>query len=126
MAKITREKLNIVTDGSSNSTQVTSGVYSGFVHAVRFELGTASSISTAATFTITGEDSHLDILVDSNTSAAHTVYPRTVIHTTGAAALALSSGQWDRIPIADERIKVVFASGGASKFGSLIFMIEGA
>ena len=126
MGYISRESMTLVTDGSSNSTQFSSGVYSGFIHAIRYATGTASNIATVATLTITPELSGLDILADTNTSVSHTAYPRCTINTTGGVALGLSSGQFDRVPLGQERVKVVVSQGGATKNGTLILMIEGA
>ena len=77
-------------------------------------------VSYTADFTVTAEMSGLAVLTVTNESGSNTYYPRAgTVSTANAAALYAAGGTAvnDRIPVAQERVKIVVAQGGATKSG---------
>lgn len=110
---------NIVTDASGNATvYLTHGMNrkpNGFLVMLKYTPGT---LDTGAVLTITGESSGVPIMI--KTGAGTSVvfyYPRALINQTADAAAGASGTEF--IPIKNERIKVVVASGGNAKAGSI-------
>lgn len=94
---------------------------------VRYDYGDAA---TGADITITGEESGKALLTITNAGTSDVSWqPRQGIHTiaeTGAGTVLTYDGTrpiYEPIWIANERIKVVVASGGATKSGQLEFII---
>lgn len=78
-------------------------------------------------FAVTGDVSGKNIWTQANVDAAQTVAPRQPTHTAaGVAILYAAAGEpvHDYIALADERIKVVIASGGDTKTGELIITVN--
>lgn len=79
-------------------------------------------------FTITSEDTGESLWAESNVNASATRYPRAATHSVaGAASLYAAAGEgvFDRVMLgADDRIKVVVASGGNAKSGAFHFTIR--
>ena len=112
-------KAEIVTDASGNATvYLTHGISrkpNGFLVYLKYTPGT---LATGADLTITGEDSGIPILTkaDAGTSAVF-FYPRALINAVADGAEATAASEF--IPLKDERIKVVVASGGNGGVGSI-------
>jgi hypothetical protein len=116
---LTKVKTNIVTDASGNATvYLTHGTGSplrGLLWMLKYTPGT---IDTGADITITGETSGVPILTVTNAGTSDVFwYPRALLNEVADASAGISGTEV--IPIFDERIKVVVASGGNVASGSI-------
>lgn len=111
--------ISVTTDSSGAATGYSDGVFTGEVSAVIY---TKTDFDDGSTITITGEDSGQTILAITGMNASATKSPRQATHlnSDGSAALYAAAGTAVLAPICivNERIKVVVASGGASKTGT--------
>ena len=105
----------------------------GFLEAVRLVRPTTNQITTVAKLTITGEQSGITLFAATATSTgSQTWLPRQQVCDVSGLLLNLEenattpSRQVDKIPIGNERIKAVVASGGANTSGVLHLYISGA
>lgn len=112
-------KANITTDSSGAAIVYLSHgpnrALHGVLESIRYFPG---SIDTGADITITGETSQISILTITNAGTSNVVYnPRAKANEVADAAVG--SAGTEKIPIVDERIKVVVASGGDAKSGTI-------
>ena len=115
MAYIERHQVTVTT-GTATGTGYTP-VVNGFVLAIVY---TKTDYAAGVDFTVTGETSGIIIWDQDNVDATVTVYPRgATCDTAGLASLYAGSGEpvEDRIPVAQERIKIAIAAGGNGKTG---------
>ncbi len=110
---------DIVTDASGNATVYLSHGLNrkpnGFLVLLKYTPGT---IATGATLTITGESSGIPIMTKANAGTAVVFYnPRALNNAVADGAAATVATEF--IPLKDERIKVVIASGGNGGAGSI-------
>ena len=85
-----------------------------------------TDFDNGSTFTITAEATGETLWTESNVNASATRAPRQATHSTaGAASLYASGGTAVNAPIAiaDDRIKIVIASGGNAKTGTFHFVL---
>jgi len=107
----------VTTDGSGNATVYVGSKIFGRIHAIYYAIGTI----TSSPVTITGETTGVPILT--KTITANTwFYPK-------AAAAKVADGAASTISEADvylfkERMKVVVASGTASKVGTITLYVD--
>ena len=117
----------MATDGSGAQTTYTSDVVNGRVMSVRYVVDGTNPLATGGSVTVTGETTGLPIIAISAIGTTSTqFYPRAATCDTSAAASLYAAGGTavtDKITLAGERIKVVIASGGTSKVGTLYFTI---
>lgn len=121
-----RFKLTIVTDGAGNAVALTPRV-SGKVHSIEYVKPGAGSYADGVDFAVTTEATGQNIWTEANVNASAVRYPRAATHTTaGAAALFAAGGTpvQDRIAVANDRIKVAIAQGGATKTGDVHILID--
>lgn len=105
----------ITTDGSGDATVYLVGNLRGFVVAFKYSPGT---IATGASLTITGDTSATPIMTKTSAGTSDVwYYPRALMNE--VADGAAGSAGTELIPIVDEQIKVVVASGGATKTGTI-------
>ena len=117
-------KADILTDASGNATvYIQPGVgrgLNGFLIALKYTPGT---LATGADLTITGESSGIPILVKANAGTSPVFfYPRAFPNAVGDGAAGTVATE--RIPIKDERIKVVVAEGGNAGAGSIEAILQ--
>lgn len=118
MSFVQRLAIPITTDGSGDATAY-SPVVTGLVSQIRY---VKTDFVDGVDFTVTSEATGETIWAETNVNASATRAPRQAAHTTaGAAALYASGGEAVLVPIgvAGDRIKIVVASGGASKTGTV-------
>lgn len=123
MSFIQRFTVAVTTDGSGDATAYTPNL-TGKVSQIRY---VKTDFTDGVDFTITAEATGETIWAQENVNASATVAPRQPTHSTaGVAALYASGGTAvnDAIALANDRIKIVIAAGGASKVGTFHFLIE--
>lgn len=124
MAYLTRHVVSVTTDASGDATAYTD-VANGFIHSIRY---VKTDLDNGSDFTITAESSGAAVLTATNVSASATYYPRAAtVDTSNAASLYAAAGQAvnDRIPVANERVKIVVAQGGNTKTGAFHVYVGG-
>lgn len=112
--------VTVTTDGSGDATAYSDAV-NGLLSQIRY---VKTDFATGVDFTITAEATGETIWTESNVDASATRAPRQATHSTaGVAALYAAAGQAvnDMIAISG-RIKIVVASGGATKTGTFYFV----
>jgi hypothetical protein len=118
-------KADIVTDGSGNATVYLSHgenrKLNGFLVALKYTPGT---IDTGATLTITGETSGIPIITKTSAGTSNVFYYPRALANEVASPGATVAGTTERIPIKDERIKVVVSLGTATKAGSIEAILQ--
>lgn len=114
----------LVTDAAEACTAY-SAVVNGLILALRLDIGTLTTPQLAVTLETTG----VAVLTDTSIAASSTWQPRPPTHdeATGAELLRWAAGNHvgAPIPVANERIKAVIASGGDTKTGTLYAWIAG-
>jgi hypothetical protein len=121
-----RVKVTVTTDGSGDATAYSPNV-SGKVYGVSYVKPGAASYTDGVDFTITNETTGQNIWTESNVNATAHRAPRQPVHSLlGVAGLYAAAGEAVLVPvaIAQSRIKIVVASGGASKVGAFHFLID--
>jgi hypothetical protein len=115
----------MVTAADGSFTGYTSKPVTGKIIAVVY---TKTDFADGSTMTLTGEESGMAIWAESNVNASAVRAPRQATHSTvGAAALYAVGGAavLDEIVVANERLKIVVASGGNVKSGTLNVIVGG-
>lgn len=127
---VTRYTVPVNMATASGTTARTTGVHGGgFLEAVRF---VKTAFATVANLSLTGEISGIRLFGATCTaSGSQTWFPRDRITDTSGTPQGLSSdltptNQFARIPVGQERINVVVASGGAAASGTVHVYISGA
>ncbi len=122
MAYAERHTVSLTTDSNGDATGYTP-VVTGRIITVVY---TKTDFTDGVDFTITTEDSTQNVWVDTNINATETVAPRQATHdNVGDASLYAAGGEpvEDYIYAANERIKIVIASGGDTKTGAITVII---
>lgn len=105
----------ITTDGSGDATVYLGSSMRGILLALKYTPGT---LDTGADLTITCETSGAAILTKANAGTSDVFfYPRALANAVADGAAGTNSQEY--IPLVEERIKVVVASGGDSKEGTI-------
>lgn len=122
MSYAVSQTVSVTTNGSGAATAY-SEVVSG---AVRLAKYTKTDFADGVDFTITSETTGQNIWTESDVNASKTISPRQPTHdAAGAASLYAGSGEpvEGDIVLAQERIKIVIASGGDTKAGTFTFVV---
>jgi hypothetical protein len=110
--------VTITTDGSGDATVYLGSRLRGYVHAIKYAVGT---LANTTDLVITGETTGVAILTDSPTTSEW-FYPRAFPNQ--ASDGAAEADAVEDIYVHNERIKVVVAQGGASASGSITAYID--
>jgi hypothetical protein len=117
MSFVIRQTVPFTTDGSGDAT-VYSEVVTGGVYTIRYVYVDAA---TGADFTITAEATGQPIVTITNAGTSSTQWqPRQAKHDSVGAAIA---SHYEMVAVADERIKIVVAQGGATKTGTFEILV---
>lgn len=114
-------KASIATDAQGDATVYTTEL-NGLLRQIRY---LKTDFADGSTITVTNETTGESIWAETGVNASATRAPRQATHTiAGAAALYAGSGVavLDLIAIANQRLKIVVASGGATRTGTLWFI----
>lgn len=128
MSMVNSVAIPVTTDSGGAATKYSKPI-NGVIVAVRYVPDGSTPLDTGADITVTAAASGLPILAatDIGTSATQW-YPRAATcSTAGAAALYAGGGSAvnDRIPVADEAVKLVVAQGGNAKSGTFYVYYQG-
>lgn len=118
---VRRYTVTIATNGSGVGTGYTSGDVRGRIHSIQYVPSATVPYAATVDMTITGEDTGLAILSQTDVSAAFTKAPRMPTHdTSGVASLYAAGGEpvEDHLVVSGERVKIAIAQGDASKSGT--------
>lgn len=110
-----------IADGSATAY---SAIVTGKVSTIRY---VKTDFADGSTITATSEATGETIWTESNVNASATRAPRQATHSTaGAAALYAGGGAAvnDKIALANDRVKIVIASGGDTKTGTFHIVME--
>jgi len=121
-----RVKVTVTTDGSGDATAYTPQL-SGKIYGVSYVKPGSNAYADGVDFVITNEATGQLIWDEDNVNATAHRAPRQPVHTqVGVAGLYAASGEGVLVPIAvaQTRIKIVVAAGGASKVGAFHFHID--
>lgn len=113
-----------VTTASDGSATAYSPYLSGYIQDIQYE---KTDFADGVDFTITAEAYGRTLWAENDVNAAAIRAPRQPTHTTaGVASLYASGGTAvnDKIALSRDRVKVVIASGGATKTGTFIVMVD--
>jgi len=122
MSYAEKHAVALTTDGSGDVTAYTPAV-TGQIAALIY---TKTDFADGVDFTITLEESGETVWTETDVNAAKTVAPRQASHSTaGVAALYAAAGEAVLVPIhaANDRVKIVVASGGAVKTGTITVIV---
>ena len=109
----------VTVDASGNATAYTAKKLNGVIRAITYE---KTDFAQDVDFTITTEDTLQDVWVEDPVNASETIYPSVEAQETDGTA---NTNDHVLIPVVNERIKIVVASGGNAKSGSFIIIWEG-
>lgn len=118
MAYARRLTVAVTTAADGSATAYSDPIDAGVLSHIRY---VKTDFADGSTFTITADATGETLWSRSAVNASATRAPRQATHTTaGAAALFAAAGQavLDKIAIANDRIKIVIASGGNTKTGT--------
>ena len=118
----TTMRVAITTDASGNATVYLGTKIRGYLIALIYRPGT---LETGADLTVTGESSGIPILSKLNLGTANSfLYPRALPTNANSATGPLGTIPSEKIPILNERIKVVVAQGGNTLSGTIEAIYE--
>lgn len=114
---VERHRVSIATAADGSATEYTPVITGRLLAIVYTKIDFANGVD----FTITAEATGETIWTEQNVNASKTVAPRQATHSTaGVAALYAAAGQSvnDYVAVAQDRVKIAIASGGATKTGT--------
>jgi hypothetical protein len=124
MSHVQRLVVAVTTAADGSATMYSTGPVTGMVSQIRY---VKTDFDNGSTITITSEATGETIWAETSVNASATRAPRQATHSTaGAAALYAAGGTAvnDRIGVANDRIKIVIASGGNVKTGTFHITLE--
>lgn len=124
MSAVTRYTVSVTTASDGSATAYSDPIPYGHLSQVRY---VKSTFADGVDFTITLEATGETLWAEDNVNASATRAPRQATHTTaGVASLYAGSGQAvnDKIAIANDRVKIVIASGGDTKAGTFHILVD--
>ena len=126
MGYVSRVTVPVVPATASGSTAFSPKVLNGLCYAVGFSPSTVNPWSTAADFTVIVEGGTDLLHVDLNASLGEQMFwPRRTANTTSSGVFDPVGGASGReavmVPFADQRARIVVASGGVTTSGTVNF-----
>ena len=113
-----------VTTASDGSATACSPYLSGYIQDIQY---VKTDFADGVDFTITAEAYGRTLWAENDVNAAAIRAPRQPTHSTaGVASLYAAAGTAvnERIALSRDRVKIVIASGGATKTGTFIVMVD--
>lgn len=121
-----RFKVSVTTDGSGNATAYSPRL-AGKLHSVTYVPDGTNPYPNTVDMTITSEATGESLVSRTNVAAGFTTYPRKpTADDAGTASLYAAGGTAVQAPpaLAQDRIKIVLAQGGAAKVGVFHFLVD--
>ncbi|RWP88352.1 MAG: hypothetical protein EOR12_16710 [Mesorhizobium sp.] len=122
-----RYKLSVTTDGAGNAVAYSPRL-SGEIHEIEYiKDGGANPFANGVDFTITSEATGKTLWAEADVNASASRAPRVATHSTaGVAALyaAAGTGVLARPGVANDRVKISIAQGGATKVGAFHVLVD--
>jgi hypothetical protein len=118
-----RYKLTVVTAADGSATAYSPRI-SGEIHQISY---VKTDYANGGTFTVTSEATGQNIWTESAVNASADRAPRQPAHSQVGAALLYAAGgtaQSTRIALGNDRVKIVIASGGATKTGAFHILVD--
>ena len=118
-----RDVVSVTTDGSGDATEYSS-VLNGKISQIRY---VKTDFADGVDFTLTLEATGESVWAEENVNASATRAPRQATHdVTGVASLYAAAGEpvEDKIVMAQDRVKIVVASGSDTKTGTFHIVLE--
>lgn len=118
-----RYKVTVTTASDGSATAYTPRL-AGELHSIHY---VKTDFANGVDFTITSEATGETLWAESDVNASAVRYPRAATHSTaGVAALFAAGGTavQDRVALANDRVKIVIASGGATKTGTFHVLVD--
>lgn len=117
-----RLSVTVTTAADGSATAYSEAIHSGLLSQIRY---VKSDFDNGVDFTITLEATGETLWQENDVNASATRAPRQATHSTaGVASLYASTfAVNDKIAIAEDRIKIVIASGGNVKSGAFHFLL---
>lgn len=116
-----------VTTASDGTATAYSPYLSGFVHTIQYVKAGSGNFADGVDFTITVAGTGETVWTESNVNASAVRAPRQPVHSTaGVASLYAAGGTevQDRVAISRDRVKIVIGSGGDTKTGTFVIIVE--
>lgn len=126
MSFIQRFAIAVTTAADGSFTGYSERV-TGRITSIRYVKDGSNGFADGSSFTLTAEATGESIWSETAVNASTTRAPRQATHSTaGAASLYAAAGQaiTDKIALANDRVKVVIASGGNAKIGAFYVTVE--
>lgn len=126
MSYARRLTVAVTTAADGSATAYSDPVDYGSLSQVRYVKPGSGGFADGSTFTITSEATGEGLWSETGVNASATRAPRQATHSTlGAAALYAAAGTAvnDKIALANDRIKIVIAGGGAVKTATFHFVM---
>lgn len=122
MSYVQRLSVTVTTDGDGAATAYTEAVTGKLSQCRYVKTDFADGVGFTITSNVTGET----LWTQAAVNASATVAPRQATHSTAGVAATLDGTRaaLDKIALANDSIKIVIASGGATKTGTFHFVIE--
>ena len=118
-----RFEVTAVTDGSGAATAY-SPYLSGYIHSIQY---VKTDYADGVDFTVTADGTGQSIWAEQDVNASAIRAPRQPTHSqAGVAALYAAGGTAvnDKIGLSRDRVKIVVASGGATKTGKFVITVD--
>jgi hypothetical protein len=120
-----RHTVTATTDASGDVTAYSPRL-AGFVHSIHYVKPGSGSYTDGVDFAITAEATGVGLWTEANVNASASRLPRQPVHDQVGVAATLDGTRAMRSPVAlaNDRVKIVVSSGGASKVGSFIIVLD--
>jgi hypothetical protein len=126
MSYATRQTITLTTAADGSATAFSDPIV-GKIAQIRYVKPASGGFDDGSTITMTNETTGEAIWAESNVNASATRAPRQPTHSAaGVASLYAAAGTAvnDKIAIAQDRIKIVIASGGNTKAATFHIILE--
>lgn len=117
MTYVERHRVSLTTDADGDVTGYTPVIRGAIVAVVYGKVDFADGVD----FTITTERTGQGVWTESDVNAAKTVRPKALAQDLAGADL---TAIYEQVHVADERIKIVVASGGDTKSGTFDVLVS--
>lgn len=118
MAFIQKVIVDVTTDGAGAATAYSEYIQQGIILDIDY---IKTDFSDGVDFDITIEGRGVELVDADNVNASQTFTPRQIAHLNTSSATV--TGAQEPIPVFNDRVKIVVASGGATKTGQFVIYV---